>query len=350
MAKEEERLPIGAKEQRERLFPGMSAGQLAAMAARDGGAREDAERYFVHPVNVRQALKIQRTAPEAFARLLRGEIKGIGAAEVEAKAVSLGDAVGVEQIPALCDQAIRHLNEARDIGAVQEIRDQGEAMLAYVKKKDAAVHAQNRCMEVVKLAERRIGEELGKAKKQGSVAKRGDNLRQGPEVPKDDFGKATLSDLRLTKTQAAEYQELASVPPAVITETIEKATARDKPATKAAIKRAVKEAAPPKKPRAPRKKKEVEERGETLPVVRLVHDAERNLCGQFCHLINRLREIAEKIEPTMLRARMPEEFLVNLRVSLQPARDFLDAAWHEHARLDAREKAAAGAAAIVNHE
>jgi hypothetical protein len=137
---------------------------------------------------------------------------------------SLPSADRDQRILALCDGAIGHLREARDVEEVVGLRNAAEAFAVYTRKMKAAVEAQNQCQLVVLLAEARIGAELKAAQERGEVARAGDNLRAGPEVPRENFGKATLPEIGISRKQAMNAKRLATAGEARIRDEVATAT------------------------------------------------------------------------------------------------------------------------------
>jgi hypothetical protein len=236
-------------------------------------------------------------------------------------------------LPALCDEAIRDLAEARDIEAVQAVRERAELMRMYAKQRELGAQALNRCTKVVALAEKKIGEEVEKGRAEGTILKARQNRSRNPTPPGGDAHQvkpASLAEIGLTKQQNRDFGEMAKVPAEVIHQVVDAATAEGRPVTKAEIKRAAgvqfhndskakpkakpKIEAPPPQPRRPQ----------------LVHDSDDNLVIQMLHLIRNVADVAKEIEPEVLFRKTPEQLRHNLDINLQQAAQFvagLHAAW-----------------------
>lgn len=221
------------------------AARKVALAVLDGGTREDAERHGAAYPQVKAARPLLRRDPEVFALMLH---RAVGLSKARRLAGLDGRRkmdVEIFNLPALCDEAVRDLGEARDIASVLEIRNRAEAMRVYARKKDAALHAQNRCTQVVALCERRIGKELIEGKERGEIAGQKDAWRwRKDQIGDSNLVKPTLADLGLTANQSSDYQALARAPEKLIHETVVKANAENRPVSKTEMERAARAAAP----------------------------------------------------------------------------------------------------------
>ncbi|MCC2654035.1 MAG: hypothetical protein K0Q60_4201 [Microvirga sp.] len=143
-------------------------------------------------------------------------------------------------LPALCDQAIRDLSEARDMEAVKVIHTAAEMMRLHARQRRLGAQAQNRCTEVVVLVEKRIGQEVEKGRAEGTIMKARQN-RSRHELPGSRETQVTpvsAAELGLEKHHLRASREMANVPVEVIHEAVEAANAEGRVVTKADIKRA----------------------------------------------------------------------------------------------------------------
>lgn len=134
-----------------------------------------------------------------------------------------------ESIPALIDEVMRELAEARDIETVREIHDKAEALRVYTQKRGAAIEAQNGCQKLVLLCERRIGQELVKLGMGSGI----NRTSQSPVLKTP-----TLKELGLTSDQSSEFQRLARTPTKVLDEQEKIANEESRRLSRAAVKRA----------------------------------------------------------------------------------------------------------------
>lgn len=110
------------------------------------------------------------------------------------------------------DRARQELALARNIDEVKLIRDQAEAIRAYIKQQKGSFEMQNTAAEIKLRAERRAGEMLKKTEfnkgAQGLIQQHltGSPIMEPPvELPK-------LADLGITKTQSYRWQLEAEIP------------------------------------------------------------------------------------------------------------------------------------------
>src|SRR4051794_38642207 len=95
------------------------------------------------------------------------------------------------------------IEEAASFIAVKEIRDQAEALRAYQRSVGAAQEAVDAAREIRVRAERRMGQEIDRAQRDGSAATP-HRRQKGSDAP-------TLSELGVSKHQSSEWQQLAAV-------------------------------------------------------------------------------------------------------------------------------------------
>jgi hypothetical protein len=142
-------------------------------------------------------------------------------------------------LPALCDQAIRDLAEARDMETVKTIHTAAELMRLHARQRRLGAQAQNRCTEVVLLVEKKIGQEVEKGRAEGTILKARQNrtheksgVRDTQTIP------ASAAELGLEKQHLRASREMANVPTEVIHKVVEAANAEGRVVTKADVKRA----------------------------------------------------------------------------------------------------------------
>jgi hypothetical protein len=126
-----------------------------------------------------------------------------------------------QRILALCDGAIGHLREARDVEEVVGLRNAAEAFAVYTRKMKAAVEAQNQCQLVVLLAEARIGAELKAAQERGEVATQ---ERKASTVSAGNGAPASHAEIGITRKQAMNAKRLAAAGEARIRDEVTAAT------------------------------------------------------------------------------------------------------------------------------
>lgn len=217
-------------------------------------------------------------------------------------------------LPALIDDAMRQLDEARGIEGVLKMRDKAEALKVYAHKRNAAVGAQNQCALIVTLCERRIGHELRKARERGDIQPLGGNRFLG--AAGTGTKPPSITDLGISRQSASEYQRLADVPEPVIRAAVDKATAESRPIRK----REIMEAAVPK----PRKAEPARQPlPEPKPHLRVVKSTLHDRAAQLCHLLARLSELSEEVDPEALRREFPHRLRQNYLRTLRPALGFL---------------------------
>lgn len=105
------------------------------------------------------------------------------------------------------DQARHHLELARTLDEVKEIRDQAEALRLYARQSRQSLEMQNRCAEIKLRAERRAGEMLRETERaQGA---RTDTSRQ-PDA-KLPF-RSALREVDIPEPTARRWQTVAAIP------------------------------------------------------------------------------------------------------------------------------------------
>jgi hypothetical protein len=89
----------------------------------------------------------------------------------------------------------------------------------------AQAQQQDRCTEVVALAEKRIGQEVKRGRDEGTILKAHEQTRRKPERGSAGHHAppATLAELGLKKHHNRDFKEMAEVPAEVIHRTVEAA-------------------------------------------------------------------------------------------------------------------------------
>ena len=101
---------------------------------------------------------------------------------------------------ALCSKARQALAQAKSIEDFKAVRDVGEAAIRLAKsRRDVGIEALLEAQEIVRRAERQLGEMLPEVVKKG-----GDRAKLRPAT--------SLADLGIEKTQSSRFQKIASVP------------------------------------------------------------------------------------------------------------------------------------------
>jgi hypothetical protein len=159
-------------------------------------------------------------------------------------------------LPTLIDRAAKALMNARSSAEVLEARDLASvaydmakkaARLAKAKQAHdeviaAAYHAQANALEIEAGAKRRLADEYDAAQERGEVATRESTLRRGPDIPEENNGKSTISNLGLTSKDIYEARQLRDAEredPGIIRRTLDERIERGEEPTKAAIREAV---------------------------------------------------------------------------------------------------------------
>jgi hypothetical protein len=96
-------------------------------------------------------------------------------------------------------------------------------------------------LEIEAGAKRRLADEYDAAQERGEVATREGNLRRGPEVSKDNFGKATITDVGLSKEDLHEariIRDAEEADPGIVRRTLDEALQAGEEPTRTKVKRA----------------------------------------------------------------------------------------------------------------
>jgi N6-adenosine-specific RNA methylase IME4 len=102
----------------------------------------------------------------------------------------------------LLNRARKALAEAKTVGEVKAVRDQGQAAIKWAKsRRDVGLEAQNDAAEIVLRAERRLGEMLAEVIRQG-----------GDRKTESRSHDVTLNDHGITRMQSSRWQAAARVP------------------------------------------------------------------------------------------------------------------------------------------
>lgn len=107
------------------------------------------------------------------------------------------------------DEVRKALVATKDLDGIKKIRDQAEALRAYVKAQRGGLVAQNECAEVKLVAERRAGELLaGMEKNKGG---RNGNRSHDATGSAKSMSSKGLKDIGLSKTESSRWQQEASL-------------------------------------------------------------------------------------------------------------------------------------------
>jgi N6-adenosine-specific RNA methylase IME4 len=128
------------------------------------------------------------------------------------------------------DRARQALEEAHSFDEVKQIRDQAEAIRAYIKQQKGSLIMQNQAAEIKIRAERRAGEMLGETEKQHG-ARPADNFTGLHDV----IPPPTLKELGISEIQSHRWQTMADVPEERVEQLIEEVTAAQDELTSKAI-------------------------------------------------------------------------------------------------------------------
>jgi hypothetical protein len=105
---------------------------------------------------------------------------------------------------------------------VLTIRTTVEMARSYARQCKLGAQAQNRCIEIIVLAEKKIGEELLRGQVEGRLfSPRQNRSRPAPGRDADQGGKVAIAELGLTKQQNRDFKDMAAVPVEVIHQTVE---------------------------------------------------------------------------------------------------------------------------------
>lgn len=129
-----------------------------------------------------------------------------------------------DKVIALCSKARQALAAARSVEDFKAVKDVGEAAVRLAKsRRDGGIHAVLEGQEIVRRAERQLGEMLPE------VIHRGGDKKQGCSLQ--------LCDLGIEKTQSSRFQAVAKIPPTVFEEWIVSCRAKGEEMTQAAALR-----------------------------------------------------------------------------------------------------------------
>jgi hypothetical protein len=119
---------------------------------------------------------------------------------------------------------------------VKATRTVVEMALVNARQRKLGFQAQNRCIEVIALTEKKIrGQEAGLLLKAHDLNRRHPDRGADRHHEKDT---ATIAELGLTKQQNRDFKDMAPVPDEIIHQVVEAANAEGKVVSKAEIKRA----------------------------------------------------------------------------------------------------------------
>ena len=122
------------------------------------------------------------------------------------------------------DSMCAAIAECHRVDEAKDIRDKAKALEVYAKEA-LNREAEDLAREIRLRAERRAGELYREAKKNGQVAKQGDNAgahRGKARMSPSATSFATLSDLGISRDQSSQWQQLADVPQGLFDEEVRK--------------------------------------------------------------------------------------------------------------------------------
>lgn len=129
------------------------------------------------------------------------------------------------------DRARQELALASSVDEVKTIRDQAEALRAYLKQQNASLEMQNHCAEIKLRAERRMGEML--LERDNAQGRRTDLVTSCDEVSLPP----TLADLGISRMQSSRWQLEASLPEEMFESHVADIKAADEELTSAGLLR-----------------------------------------------------------------------------------------------------------------
>lgn len=167
-------------------------------------------------------------------------------------------------LTALIDRAAKALAGAGSAAEVLDARDMASVAYDAAKKAarllrakqahdevvGAAYRAQADASAIEALAKRRIADEYDAAQERGEVARHGETLRSGPDVPKQNFGKATAADIGLSRKEIHEariIRDAEDAEPGAIRRALDEALDAGEEPTRAHVMRAALKASKRKK-------------------------------------------------------------------------------------------------------
>lgn len=134
------------------------------------------------------------------------------------------------------DAARRALEEASTLQEIKEIRDQAEAIKAYLKAAEYSLEMQNQAAETKLRAERKGGELLKQIEKNKGVRTKGGSISGGDTMsPPENTPK--LKDLGIHKKQSQRWQQIADLPEDRFEEVIEETKEEKKELTQSLMLR-----------------------------------------------------------------------------------------------------------------
>lgn len=130
------------------------------------------------------------------------------------------------QILVLRDNAERELLQIKTVEDGITYLNKLKAIDVWVKAEKKDAELQNIIAEQKLRTQRILGELIAEGQRKGTIANGYDNLRIGPEVPDENSGKKTTSDLGISRKKSSAFQQIASIPEDDFEEYI--TTAKDK--------------------------------------------------------------------------------------------------------------------------
>jgi hypothetical protein len=126
---------------------------------------------------------------------------------------------------------LRHWCACAGVAPRQVQRLQGAARREALRRlrgrfADDGTDAQADALDIEAQAKRRLADEYDAAQQRGEVATREDNIRRGPDVPVENVGKPTVTDLGLTRKEiheARKIRDAEQADPGIVRRTVDAA-------------------------------------------------------------------------------------------------------------------------------
>jgi hypothetical protein len=180
-------------------------------------------------------------------------------ASIEGAAAAVAPISDVASLPGLIDRAAQAIASAKSHAEVLNARETAafaydaakravrleEATRARAHLVEKMLRVQAYALEVETQANCRLADEYDAAQEQGQIARRGETLRRGPEIPNGNFGKPTTKDIGLSPKaihEARRIRDAEAKDPGIVHRVLEERIARGEEPTRAAVRRAVAEA------------------------------------------------------------------------------------------------------------
>lgn len=141
-------------------------------------------------------------------------------------------------LPAIIEDAKRHLDEARTSAEVIQAMKMAEAALHFARIVKAANETQGDCLKLVVSAKIKIARAVDEGQRKGEIAKRNQPVSQYVH-DKDIPPPATLDEVGIDRRRLHEWREMAEVGEDAIEEAIDEAVDEGRAPTQADVKKAL---------------------------------------------------------------------------------------------------------------